>query len=698
MGDPKVTAKFLGDTTGLEKSTKQVVNLTTKIGGAFTDLGSRIGGEMGSLVSDVGDAFTKVGTAGTKMSTKFVAAGAAAIGLGLALKALGSSDAQAQAQLKASIEATGGSWDEYEKQVEAAIKAGENFGITADHTQNALNTLVTATGDPAKAFKYLALVENLAAAQHISLEDAAAKVGRVLDGNTKLLKQYNIVTDASKDKTAQLTDGLTQLSARLSGQAKASVSGFTGQVDVIKAKVTDFASALAGPVGAGLQGFGAGLALVGTIMESKFLGKLKKGVSEAEGFGGKLKAGLGAVGPWAIGLTLAAGAVGLFLAKSAKSQQRINDLTNAIVQDSGAVGQNTRAYVANQFAQDGTFKAAHQLGISVNTVTEAALGNKAAIDEVNGATQQYATIGLTGAHSELGKNHEATLTLTQSIGDMSTATNDAFSAAQDFTTATGEQTSATEAATGATKDASGAIADYSSNLVKAKTTLLDYYQAVEAKTLATYDAIDADKTAKDQIKALGKQHKVTATDIEGLARQAYAAADAQIAAGKGAGSYRDELVHLRDYAKKGSPAWNALQDLINQLDKAAKARTIAISLEILNKIGNKSGIPGKTGHAHGSTNGVPWAAGGMLGGSRAMASGGSWSMYEHGYEAISISPNGQAMVTPHSGSMGGSSGSVHLHFHGVFLSSSREIARAVSKAFDDTVPSGLVKKPVSLRR
>ena len=58
--------------------------------------------------------------------------------------------------------------------------------------------LTQATHDPAEALRLLNQTTDLAAAKHLSLDDAATKIGRTYNGNTKVLKEYGVeVTKAS---------------------------------------------------------------------------------------------------------------------------------------------------------------------------------------------------------------------------------------------------------------------------------------------------------------------------------------------------------------------------------------------------------------------------------------------------------------------------------------------------------------------
>lgn len=192
-GKSDVVVRFIGDTAGLDKSITHATSGLGKMGGTFASIGQKIGGEFGEVLSQAGEGMEKVGEKGHKLGLKLGAAGAVIGGLGLALQNLGSADKQAEDQLKASIEATGASFEEYESQIKATGAAMQDFGHSDDDTNTALRNLTAATNDPKKALESMGLVANIAAAKHISLADASTVVAKVLNGGGgKALKEYGV--------------------------------------------------------------------------------------------------------------------------------------------------------------------------------------------------------------------------------------------------------------------------------------------------------------------------------------------------------------------------------------------------------------------------------------------------------------------------------------------------------------------------
>jgi hypothetical protein len=131
--------------------------------------------------------------------------GAAATGAGVLLTTLGDREKIAMNQLKAAVEATGKSWDDYKSPLEDATKTGDHFGYSSAQTAAALNRLVVATNDPKEAIKNLNVTMEIAAARHISLENAARMVGRVYGGSTMILRQFGITTQQMQQPVVDLT-------------------------------------------------------------------------------------------------------------------------------------------------------------------------------------------------------------------------------------------------------------------------------------------------------------------------------------------------------------------------------------------------------------------------------------------------------------------------------------------------------------
>ncbi len=174
-----------------------------------------------------------------------------------------------------------------------------------------------------------------------------------------------------------LAQGLTGLSdayGNLPGPVHAAVAGVVGTTAAVGIAAGAFALALPR-----LKSFGDSLSALGP--------RSSAAVSKVGALG------RAAGGPLAVGLAVATiGAIAWgneqqkAAARAAKVTATVEGLTAAIEADSGALGENTRAQVANTLEKDGLLKQARELGISLSVVTDAAMGNSRALQIVADAT------------------------------------------------------------------------------------------------------------------------------------------------------------------------------------------------------------------------------------------------------------------------------------------------------------------------
>lgn len=214
MAGPSVLVRILGDLSGLAKSATDVA---TTAAGAGSRIHSAFSSVLGTLnktgvLGPFSEALAAVdeGLSGIAEHSKSVGAvmlgvGGVMVGVGGTLAALGSKEKASHQQLQAAVEATGASYEDYAGRIEKAIKGNEKYGQSSEATQDALRVLTQATGSPAKALQLLGTATDLAAAKHEDLSSAATALGKVYNGNTKLLKEFGIT---AAPKAAAATKGL----------------------------------------------------------------------------------------------------------------------------------------------------------------------------------------------------------------------------------------------------------------------------------------------------------------------------------------------------------------------------------------------------------------------------------------------------------------------------------------------------------
>src|SRR5262252_2749867 len=160
MSGPSILVRVLGDLTGLgvafDKAGEKVASTASSASrsfGTFINGLNQTGilGPFGSTLAGLNDALGQTAEHSKKIGPAMLGVGAAITGVGATLSAFGSKEQASHQQLKAAIESTGHSWDEYGKKIESTIKHQEKFGHTADQTQDAIRILTTATGDTGKA-------------------------------------------------------------------------------------------------------------------------------------------------------------------------------------------------------------------------------------------------------------------------------------------------------------------------------------------------------------------------------------------------------------------------------------------------------------------------------------------------------------------------------------------------------------------
>lgn len=138
-----------------------------------------------------------------------------------------------------------------------------------------------------------------------------------------------------------------------------------------------------------------GLLAVGGL--SKAVVMVKETKDALGGLGISAKTATLAMGGIGLALTVAGVALGSWMQAQADSQSRVDALTESLRGQESAFNDATRAVMVDNLAKQGALAAAEELGLSLQVVTDAALGNKAALDQVKAVTDahQAANAGLT---------------------------------------------------------------------------------------------------------------------------------------------------------------------------------------------------------------------------------------------------------------------------------------------------------------
>lgn len=166
-----------------------------------------------------------------------------------------------------------------------------------------------------------------------------------------------------------------------------------GKAGGVAKKIGDAFMALPAPVKVGAGTLLAFVAAAGGVasLATKAAGGIR-GLKDAfvglSATGKGLTFSLGAIG---VALAAAAAIYSIYAKRQAEAKQKVEDLRSTLDEQTGAITGNTRAYVSNQLAQNGLSEKAKSFGLSLSEVTDAALGNEAAMAAVGSALDQVIT-------------------------------------------------------------------------------------------------------------------------------------------------------------------------------------------------------------------------------------------------------------------------------------------------------------------
>lgn len=197
------------DTKGIDQSAKALAGFDKEAGKTGSGLKAlaKNGAAMGAAITTAAGVLSK--------AAKAAAANEVSVG-----------------RLRASIDATGKSWQQYAKEIQKAQDVGVKRGFQDEQTLDALSRIVQTTGNAAAAFRILATAQDLARARGMDLDMAAQLVARAYNGDTAALTRYGITLD----KTATGMQAVAGIQQRVAGQADAYSKTTAGALDRISAK------------------------------------------------------------------------------------------------------------------------------------------------------------------------------------------------------------------------------------------------------------------------------------------------------------------------------------------------------------------------------------------------------------------------------------------------------------------------------
>jgi hypothetical protein len=195
------------------------------------------------------DKASKVATAGLlAMGAAFV--GFAAFGIKEANEA-----EQALNKLGVTLSNFGMNTPKVRKEIEDLTGSYVDLGFGGEEAAAGFDVLFRSTGDLDASQKLLATSADLARVKNISLADASSIVAKANQGSAKAFKEMGIELDTSLPKAQMLEKGMSELSAKIGGQATAYTQTFAGQLAVMKEKFADVAETLGTTLMPYIKGF-----------------------------------------------------------------------------------------------------------------------------------------------------------------------------------------------------------------------------------------------------------------------------------------------------------------------------------------------------------------------------------------------------------------------------------------------------------
>jgi len=347
------------------------------------------------------------------------------------------------------------------------------------------------------------------------------------------------------------------------------LDSFWGVATLVVTSLIALASA-AGPLMSVLSSMGSGFNTVKTA-----IGVFALNVEGAEAGMATFKAiGSGVVdfltSGWGLALGAAAALIGIFSTQTDQGATAVDALTQALTQDSGALGQNSAAWVANTLQKNGGLAAAKAMGISTTDVTAAILGNGDALARVNGVINASKdTWTVYAGESQQADSTQTDFTdnakiLMLAMGQTKDSVNATVDAYQATTAATVKATEAQSSNTRAMLAGDSSQMDFSQSTMQVKDALSAASAAASKLTDAlnllnggNMDAEKANLALKDSIDAMKKALQGGSDAIDDNTEKGRANIKAILDGASAAATHAEAVAKQTNSTDKGTAAFNA---------------------------------------------------------------------------------------------------------------------------------------------
>lgn len=521
-----------------------------------------------SSAASFGDMFAQLGFAGDKAAgmSKQVVALAADLG---AFKGLGTEDV-----LERIAAGFRGEYDSLQLLVpsisaaaieqQAMADTGKKSAAALTQQEKAAATLAVVTKGAANAIGFYAKnVDDKAQAERTAAaaaQDLAVKVGNML------LPAYTALVRFGRDQVIPFLSGTADAVSAASVVIGPLVSG-------IGSLVTAFRD-LPGPLQAGILGMATFL-----LMRDKFAGfgtavssHLATAKSTVQSFGEAVKyagqaserAGGGLAGfaagartftgsalslkgaasgllgvlggPWGAAFTGATMLVGAWMQRQAEARSLTDALSTSLDKQTGAITDNTREIIKKQLLDTGAFDTARELGLALDSVTDAALGNAAALKTVNDRVAEYYEQLAAG---DLGD--AAYANFAQTIKDYAAQVDRAARNTATLNEADGELTKGIAQTGNAAKLAAKDFETMASRLERLRNQALDARSAARDYEAAVDDLAEAVKANGNTLDITTEKGRANQAALDKVAQSALAAAKANLEQGASQSAVNEQI-------------------------------------------------------------------------------------------------------------------------------------------------------------
>lgn len=256
----------------------------------------------------------------------------------------------------------------------------------------------------------------------------------------------------------------------------------------------------------------------GALMAAPRIAAMNATLATLGGVSGAAATGLRAVssvmfGPWGLAITAAVVGVGMLVDSQRKAREQVQQLKDTLDEQTGALTDNTRAFVAKSLSDEGVLEVAEDLGLSMKDVTDAALGQDDAIKRVNGQLD-----AMKGKYAEGGRSAMDSAAGLRKVRDAINGNNESLAEAvaqqRREAAAVGESTQAHQEAAPVAETVADSIASIGKESGLTESEVKDLEKAIEdvknSLRLLNGEVLNSEEANiafRDQMRAMTKEVK-----------------------------------------------------------------------------------------------------------------------------------------------------------------------------------------------